>query len=79
MNTMNKQRGSVIGWALMGLFGLIFVSGLIFTVMVISKRNAFVRIENNIHMAYEESKTFTPTMCFVFKKWLRFQRWQPSN
>jgi len=56
MNTMNKQRGSVIGWALMGLFGLIFVSGLIFTVMVISKRNAFVRIENNIHMAYEESK-----------------------
>ena len=56
MNTMNKQRGSVLGLALMGLFLLIFVSGLIFTVMVISKRNAFVRIENNIVTAYDESK-----------------------
>ena len=55
MNTMNKQRGSV-GLAFLGLFLLIFVGSLIFGGLVISKRNAFVRIENNIHIAYEESK-----------------------
>lgn len=56
MNTMNQQRGSVLGWVAMGLFLLVFVSSIIFGLMVVSKRNAFVRIENNIHMAYEESK-----------------------
>lgn len=55
MNTMNKQRGSV-GLAFLGLFLLIFVGSLIFGGLVISKRNSFVRIENNIHIAYEESK-----------------------
>lgn len=56
MNTMNKQRGSVVAWAVGGLFLLILVSCLIFTGLAISKRNAFVKIENNIHIAYEESK-----------------------
>jgi len=55
MNTMNKQRGSGT-LAILGFLSLILVSCLIFGGMVISKRNAFVRIENNIHMAYEESK-----------------------
>jgi len=52
---MNKQRGSGT-LAILGFLSLILVSCLIFGGMVISKRNAFVRIENNIHMAYEESK-----------------------
>lgn len=56
MNTMNKQRGSAVAWVLGGLFLFIFVSCLISVVMVISKRNAFVRIENNIVTAYDESK-----------------------
>jgi uncharacterized protein (UPF0333 family) len=56
MNTMNKQRGSVVGWVLGGLFLLILVSCLIFTGLAISKRNSFVRIENNIVIGYEESK-----------------------
>lgn len=55
MNTMNKQRGSA-AVVILGFLSLILVSCLIFGGMVISKRNAFVRIENNIHMAYEESK-----------------------
>lgn len=55
MNTMNKQRGSA-AVVILGFLSLILVSCLIFGSMVISKRNAFVRIENNIHMAYEESK-----------------------
>jgi hypothetical protein len=56
MNTMNKQRGSVMGWALMGLLLLTFFSAIIFGLMAVSKRNAFVRVENNITTAYDESK-----------------------
>ena len=55
MNTMNKQRGSGT-LAILGFLSLILVSCLIFGGMVISKRNAFVRIENNIVTSYDESK-----------------------
>lgn len=55
MNTMNKQRGSGT-LAVLGFLSLILVSCLIFGGMVISKRNAFVRIENNIVTSYDESK-----------------------
>jgi len=55
MNTMNKQRGSGT-LAILGFLSLILVCCLIFGSMVISKRNAFVRIENNIVTSYDESK-----------------------
>jgi hypothetical protein len=55
MNTMNKQRGSGT-LAILAFLSLILVSCLIFGGMVISKRNAFVRIENNIVTSYDESK-----------------------
>lgn len=56
MLIMKNQRGSVAAFAALGLFLFVFVASIIAGVMVISKRNAFVRIENNIMMAYEESK-----------------------
>lgn len=56
MNTINKQRGSAVAWVLGGLFLFIFVASLISVGLVISKRNAFVRIENNIVIGYDESK-----------------------
>lgn len=56
MNTMNKQRGSTVAWVLGGLFLFVFVASLITVGLVISKRNSFVRIENNIVTAYDESK-----------------------
>jgi len=55
MKTMNSQRGSAT-LIIVGFISLILVSLLIFGMMAISKRNSFVRIENNIHFAYEESK-----------------------
>lgn len=55
MNTMNKQRGSGT-LAILGFLSLILVCCLIFGSMVISKRNSFVRIENNIVTSYDESK-----------------------
>lgn len=55
MNTMNKQRGSA-AVAILGFLSLILVGCLIFGGMVISKRNSFVRVENNITTAYDESK-----------------------
>lgn len=55
MNTMNKQRGSGT-LAILGFLSLILVCCLIFGSMAISKRNAFVRIENNIVTSYDESK-----------------------
>lgn len=56
MNTMNKQRGSAVAWVLGGLFLFIFVASLITVGLVVSKRNGFVRVENNITTAYDESK-----------------------
>jgi hypothetical protein len=56
MNTINKQRGSAVAWVLGGLFLFIFVASFISVGLVISKRNAFVRIENNIVIGYDESK-----------------------
>lgn len=55
MNTMNKQRGSA-AVAILGFLSLILVGCLIFGGMVISKRNSFVRVENNITTSYDESK-----------------------
>lgn len=55
MKTMNSQRGSA-GLIFVGFLSLIFVSVLIFVGVAISKRNSFVRVENNIEAAYENSK-----------------------
>lgn len=55
MKTMNSQRGSA-GLIFVGFLSLIFVSILIFVGVAISKRNSFVRVENNIEAAYENSK-----------------------
>lgn len=55
MNKMNKQRGSA-AVAILGFLSLILVGCLIFGGMVISKRNSFVRVENNITTSYDESK-----------------------
>lgn len=55
MNTMNKQRGSA-AVVILGFLSLILVGCLIFGGMVISKRNSFVRVENNITTSYDESK-----------------------
>ena len=55
MKTMNSQRGSA-GLIFVGFLSLIFVSMLIFVGVAISKRNSFVRVENNIEAAYENSK-----------------------
>jgi hypothetical protein len=56
MLIMKNQRGSVAAFAALGLFLFVFVASIIAGIMVISKRNAFVRVENNIMTAYEESK-----------------------
>lgn len=55
MKTMNSQRGSA-GLIFVGFLSLFLVSILIFGVVAIGKRNSFVRVENNIEAAYENSK-----------------------
>lgn len=55
MNKINKQRGSA-AVAILGFLSLVLVGCLIFGGMVISKRNSFVRVENNITTSYDESK-----------------------